>query len=111
MAGISTSTMVAALGGMFTGAMRPVNRICVGMTRCMGGGVSGPLQAGGTPVVSVSAPVDGERVSTRLGNYRVTGTVRDPIAGPKAIDRVQVWLNGERNTEQASYIGDADIAP
>jgi hypothetical protein len=75
-----------------------------------GGGVSGPLQAAGAPIVTVSAPVDGERVSTRLGNYRVTGSVRDPIAGAKAIDRVQVWLNGERNTEQASYIGDADVA-
>jgi hypothetical protein len=74
------------------------------------GSVSGPLQAGGAPIVTVAAPVDGERVSTRLGNYRVTGTVRDPIAGSKAIDRVQVWLNGERNTEQASYIGDADVA-
>jgi hypothetical protein len=75
------------------------------------GGVAGPARAEGGPVVQVSAPQDGERISTRLGNYRVTGTARDPVAGPKGIVRIQVWLNGERNTPQATYIGDADVAP
>ncbi|HEY1291615.1 MAG TPA: hypothetical protein VGJ60_00865 [Chloroflexota bacterium] len=76
------------------------------------GGVAGPALAGaGGPIVSVSAPLEGERISTRLGNYRVTGTARDPVAGAKAIDRVEVWLNGEHNTEQSSFIGDADVAP
>jgi hypothetical protein len=74
--------------------------------------VAGPALAGaGGPIVSVSAPLEGERISTRLGNYRVTGTARDPVAGAKAIDRVEVWLNGEHNTEQSSFIGDADVAP
>jgi hypothetical protein len=75
-----------------------------------GGGVSGPTLAVGKPIVSVSAPMDGEVVSTRLGNYRVTGTARDPVAGAKAIDRLQVWLNGEHDTDQASFIGDAQVA-
>jgi hypothetical protein len=76
-----------------------------------GGGVAGPLRAEGGPVVTVTAPVDGERISTRLGNYRLTGTARDPVAGPKAIDRIQVWFNGERNSDQGTFIGDANIAP
>jgi hypothetical protein len=75
-----------------------------------GGGVSGPMLAVGGPIVTVAAPLEGEIVSTRLGNYRVTGTARDPVAGPRAIDSVQVWLNGEHDTPHASFIGDAEIA-
>ncbi len=73
------------------------------------GGVSGPALAAGGPIVTVSAPLEGEQVSDRLGNYRITGTARDPVSGGKAIDRVQVWLNGEQNTDNAIFIGDADI--
>ena len=43
-----------------------------------GGGVSGPALSIGGPLVTVSAPLDGEVVSTHLGNYRITGTARDP---------------------------------
>ena len=32
------------------------------------------------------------------------------MAGPRGIDSVQVWLNGEHDTEHASYIGDAEVA-
>jgi hypothetical protein len=74
------------------------------------GGLSGPALAIGGPVVTVSAPMAGEIISNRLGNYRLSGTARDPVAGGKAIDSVQVWLNGERDTDQASFIGDADVA-
>jgi len=74
------------------------------------GAVAGPQRTSGGPIVTVTAPQDGERISTRLGNYRVTGTARDPVAGPRGINRIQVWLNGEQNTDQASFIGDADIA-
>src|SRR5579871_1973666 len=59
-----------------------------------GGGVSGPTLTIGGPIVAVSAPLDGEVISTHLGNYRITGTARDPVAGARAIDRVQLWLNG-----------------
>jgi len=79
----------------------------VSTTGCV---VGAPVPAGG-PIVNVSAPVDGERISDRLGNYRITGTARDRVAGPQAIDRVQVWLNGEQNTDKATFIGDADIFP
>jgi hypothetical protein len=75
-----------------------------------GGGVSGPALAIGGPFVTVSAPVEGEVVSTHLGNYRITGTARDPVAGPRAIDRIQLWLNGEHDTANASFIGDAEVA-
>ena len=74
------------------------------------GGVSGPALQAAAPIVTVLAPLDGEQVSDRLGNYRINGTARDPVSGAKAIDRVQVWLNGEKNTDNASFIGDADIA-
>jgi len=74
------------------------------------GGVSGPALPGGGPIVTVSAPLPDERISTRLGNYRVTGTARDPVAGPKAVDRIQVWVNGEQGSDTGSFVGDADIA-
>jgi hypothetical protein len=75
-----------------------------------GGGVSGPALSVSGPIVAVTAPMDGEVVSTRLGNYRLMGTARDPVAGPKAIDSIQVWLNGEHDTDQATYIGDTQVA-
>ncbi len=75
-----------------------------------GGGVSGPALSIGGPVVTVSAPLAGEVVSTHLGNYRITGTARDPVAGPRGIDRIQLWLNGEHDTPQATFVGDAEIA-
>jgi hypothetical protein len=74
------------------------------------GGIAGPPTGGPGPVVTVSAPVEDERISDRLGDYRITGTARDPVAGGRAIDRVQVWLNGEQNTPGAIFLGDADIA-
>jgi hypothetical protein len=74
------------------------------------GGLSGPLVQGGPPQIVVSAPVPGERVSIHLGNYRITGTARDPIGGPKAIDWIQVWLNGEMNTDNASFLGEATLS-
>jgi hypothetical protein len=73
-------------------------------------GVSGPAVAVGGPIVTVTAPQEGERISNRLGNYRITGTARDRIAGANGIDRIQVWLNGEHDTDQSTYIGDADVA-
>jgi hypothetical protein len=75
-----------------------------------GGGISGLLPGAAPPILSVAAPVQDERISIHLPVYRVTGTARDPVAGARAIDRVQVWLNGEQNTDNASFIGDADIA-
>jgi hypothetical protein len=72
--------------------------------------VAGPPVAAGGPVVTVTAPQDGQQLSDRLGNFRITGTALDPVTGAKGIDRVQVWLNGEKNTDNATFLGDADVA-
>jgi hypothetical protein len=71
---------------------------------------SGGLAGGAAPSVTVTAPVEGEKISNRLGDYLISGSARDEVAGGKAIDRVQVWLNGEQNTANAIYLGDADVA-
>jgi hypothetical protein len=54
--------------------------------------------ATGLPEITVSEPTENEDVSTRNGDFTVTGTVSSPGARPSDIDRVEVWINGERDT-------------
>src|SRR6202022_2065218 len=68
-----------------------------------------PAAQGLPPVVSVSSPREGESISTRTRTFAITGTARDAAAGPRGIDWVEVWLNGEANTEHAVILGDADL--
>jgi hypothetical protein len=75
------------------------------------GGPSGFVPQGDAPVVVVTAPLPDEKVSIHLGSYRITGSARDPIGGGKVIDRIQVWLNGEHDSPDATYVGDADVNP
>jgi hypothetical protein len=35
----------------------------------------------------------------------VTGTVTDPVGGPTAIDRVEVWVFGERGSQTGTNLG------
>ncbi len=71
------------------------------------GGVAGPLVDGTPPVVSVTWPRESDRASILSRPWQITGTALDPLAGAKAIDHVEVWLNGERHTLDATYLGDA----
>jgi hypothetical protein len=53
--------------------------------------------ASGAPQVSVSNPSEGENVSTR-SNYTINGTAAEPGSGPSDIDRIAVYIDGERAT-------------
>jgi len=73
------------------------------------GGVAGAFMPGAPPLMTVSNPLPEQRVSTKGGSIKITGTVRDPTSGPKGIDWVQVWLNGEQNSDTASQIGESAV--
>jgi len=53
--------------------------------------------AGGAPQVSVSNPSEGENVLTR-SNYTINGAAAEPGSGPSDIDRIDVYIDGERAT-------------
>jgi hypothetical protein len=56
--------------------------------------------ASGAPVVTVTNPTENENVSTR-SDYTIAGSVSDP----GNIDRIEVWINGERNSPSARLLG------
>jgi len=65
-------------------------------------GLDGP-----PPTLSILTPQSGEAVHTTDRAYVIGGT-----AGPVGnVDSVQVWLNGEANTLDATFLRDADLNP
>jgi hypothetical protein len=61
---------------------------------------------GAPPTLIISAPIKGQNISTFGGQaFNITGTATDPTAGPSAIDRVEVWINGERGTATGTNLG------
>jgi Bacterial Ig domain len=69
-----------------------------------------PAAQGPPPLLTVSSPASGEYVSTRSRSFAITGSARDPLNGPRGIDWVEVWLNGEANTDHATFLGNTDTA-
>ncbi|MDQ6670715.1 MAG: Ig-like domain-containing protein, partial [Chloroflexota bacterium] len=49
--------------------------------------------AGGPPQLTISNPGEGQDVSTRSSTYTISGSVSDATN----IDRIEVWINGERD--------------
>ena len=68
-----------------------------------------PGTQGAPPEVSVTSPAAGEYVSTRLRHFTISGTARDPATGPRGVDWVELWLNGEANTEGAVFLANIDV--
>jgi hypothetical protein len=68
-----------------------------------------PAAQGAPPLLTVTSPSDGQYVSTRRRSFAISGTARDPLSGPRGIDWVEVWFNGEANSERAIFLGPADI--
>jgi len=75
-----------------------------------GGGSGGstaaaPAPSGGSstgaPVLTITAPAAESNVSTKNGDYTITGTVDNP----SNVDRIEVWINGERNAQYATELG------
>jgi hypothetical protein len=59
--------------------------------------------ASGAPLLTVTAPTEGQNVSTR-SDFTITGTASTPGIGPHDIDRVQVYINGERDS--GTFLGE-----
>jgi Big-like domain-containing protein len=65
---------------------------------------------GGPPQLSIGNPLEGSNVSASGGkSYTITGAVTDPVAGAGAIDSVEVWIFGEKNTRGATNLGTATV--
>jgi hypothetical protein len=60
----------------------------------------GAPATGGAPVITVLNPTNNQNVSTK-SDYTINGTVTDPTN----IDRIEVWINGERNSQYATLLG------
>jgi hypothetical protein len=63
--------------------------------------------ATGAPQVTVTDPAENQNVLTS-GDFNITGNATEPGAGPSDIDRVEVWINGERNS--GTLLGDTTPA-
>jgi hypothetical protein len=59
---------------------------------------SGSSTATGVPQVTVSDPTEGQNISTRNGDHTISGSVSSPGASAADIDRIEVWINGERDS-------------
>jgi len=59
-----------------------------------------PVVPGAAPVVSITAPNNNADISTK-STYTITGQVSDPLH----IDRVDIWINGERDSQYGQQIG------
>jgi len=69
-----------------------------------------PAKPTAPPLLSIGNPVDGSNVSASGGrSYTITGTATDPSAGAGAIDSVEVWIFGERNSSGATDLGTATV--
>jgi Big-like domain-containing protein len=60
------------------------------------------------PQVVIASPTVGQNVST-AADFTIRGTASDPLMGPRAIDRVEIWMNGWRNTPGAVPVGLASL--
>jgi Bacterial Ig domain len=60
------------------------------------------------PQVTITDPTTNQNVSTSK-DFTIRGTATDPAAGPKAIDRVEVWLNGPREGRGGRQVGVATL--
>jgi len=56
--------------------------------------------AGGAPVLIISNPTENQKVTTKA-SYTINGSVSDSAN----IDRIEVWINGERDATAARLLG------
>jgi hypothetical protein len=63
--------------------------------------------ATGAPQVTVTSPTESQNVSTS-GDFTITGNATEPGAGASDIDRVEVWIDGERDS--GTMLGDTTPA-
>jgi hypothetical protein len=65
---------------------------------------------GGPPTGSVTAPTEGQNVNAKgSAQFTIQGTSNDPTYGPGAIDVVDVWIFGERDSGSGFDLGNATL--
>lgn len=67
-----------------------------------------PAIQGAPPLLSVTTPGENEIVSTRSRSLPITGTASEATRGARGIDWVEVWLNGEANSDSGVILGVAE---
>jgi hypothetical protein len=77
---------------------------------------SGAAQGAVPPVVVIQQPEPSEKIGTREAEFEIVGFALDPNAAPgqgsfgSGIDRVEVYLDAERDTEGSVFLGAAELA-
>ena len=69
-------------------------------------GTTNPAAPG--PVIAITDPTTNKNVSTS-SDFTLRGTYNDPTVGAKAIDRVELFLNGRREDPGARSLGLANL--
>ena len=69
-----------------------------------GAAPAAPALAPGTPSTTVSQPTNNQNVSTR-SDYSIEGNATS------GVDAINIWINGERNSQYASELGTATPGP
>jgi hypothetical protein len=78
-----------------------INLLAVPQPTLLNPGMAGPQ-------ITIAQPSVGQTVWT-AADFNIRGTITDPNVGPQGIDRVEVWLNGRRNTAGAVQVGRATL--
>jgi hypothetical protein len=64
----------------------------------------------GAPVVTITAPTESQNVrATGSSTFTIQGTAVDPVTGPSGIDSVDIWINGEVNSQSGQDLGQATL--
>lgn len=67
-------------------------------------------QAGGPPNLTVQQPTEGQNVrASGSATFTITGNATDPTTGAAGIDSVDVWINGERDAQGGTDLGQATL--
>jgi len=73
-----------------------------------GAPAAAPTTGGTAPTLVVNSPTEGQNVTAKgSATYTITGVANDPVNGPSAIDSVDVWINGERDSQGGQDLGQA----
>lgn len=86
--------------------------IAVGLTVPSSGEplAAAPALQGAPPLLSVTTPNENQIISTRLRSFPITGTATEATRDGRGIDWVEVWLNGEANSDNGVILGVADLS-
>ena len=79
-------------------------------------GTAPPVSGGAAPILVIQAPKGAEIVKTNIATYDIRGYALDPNATPQqgsqgtGIDKVQVYMDADKDDPKTIFIGDAELA-